>query len=135
MSNTTPLMGSYRAASIGAVRKGFLEIGVQDNDVLLFSELMDSQSLFLTANCDTVYFLSFVDLSDGPMVLEVPQLSAPSAILGTCCLSAATNSSTRRRRSLPKVWSRQSQTAPASSTRGSPSSTRRRESPPRCACT
>lgn len=76
-------MGSYRAASIGAVHKGFLEIGVQDNDVLLFSELMDSQSLFLTANCDTVYFLSFVDLSGGPMVLEVPQLSAPSAILGT----------------------------------------------------
>jgi hypothetical protein len=76
-------LGSYRAASIGAVRKGFLEIGVQDNDVLLFSELMDSKSLFLTANCDTVYFLSFVDLSDGPMVLDVPQLSAPSAILGT----------------------------------------------------
>ena len=76
-------MGGYRAASIGAVRKGFLEIGVNDNDVLIFSELMDSQSLFLTANCDTVYFLSFVDLSDGPMVLDVPQLSAPSAILGT----------------------------------------------------
>lgn len=47
-------LGSYRAASIGAVRKGFLEIGVQDDDVLVFSELMDSQSLFLTANwCST----------------------------------------------------------------------------------
>lgn len=76
-------MGSYRAASIGAVHKGFLEIGVQDNDVLLFSELTDSESLFLTANCDTIYFISFVDLSDGPMVLDVPGLSAPSAILGT----------------------------------------------------
>lgn len=76
-------MGSYRAASIAAVHKGFLDIGVEDNDVLIFSELMDSRSLFLTANSDTIYFLSFVDLSDGPMVIDVPRLSAPSAILGT----------------------------------------------------
>ncbi len=76
-------MGSYRAVSIAAVHEGFLEIGVEDNDVLIFSELMDSRSLFLTANSDTVYFLSFVDLSDGPMVIDVPRLSAPSAILGT----------------------------------------------------
>ena len=39
---------------------------------------MDSSSLFLTANCDTVYYLAFIDLSDGPMVVETP----PSA-LGT----------------------------------------------------
>jgi hypothetical protein len=76
-------LNSFRGASIGAVRRGFLEIGVEDNDVLMFSELMDSASLFLTGNCDTVYFLSFVDLSDGPMVIEIPKLSAPSAILGT----------------------------------------------------
>ena len=46
--------------------------------MLIFSELMDSSSLFLTANCDTVYYLAFIDLSDGPMVVETP----PSA-LGT----------------------------------------------------
>ena len=39
-------------------------------------------SLFLTGNCDTVYFLSFMDLSDGPMVLDVPPLGPPSGILG-----------------------------------------------------
>ncbi len=39
--------------------------------------------MFLTANCDTFYFLGFVDLSDGPMVIDVPKLEAPSAILGT----------------------------------------------------
>jgi hypothetical protein len=49
----------------------------------LFSELMDSASLFLTANCDTIYFLSFVDLTAGPMVLDVPPLGPPSGILGT----------------------------------------------------
>jgi hypothetical protein len=33
---------------------------------------MDSNSLFLTANADTVYYLSIVDLSKGPMVIEQP---------------------------------------------------------------
>ena len=75
-------IGAYPGASVEAIRQGFLSIGVEDNSVLLFSELMDSASLFLTANCDTVYFLSFVDLTDGPMVIDVPPLGAPSGILG-----------------------------------------------------
>ena len=58
-------------------------VGVEDNQVLIFPELMDSASLFLTANSDTVYFLSFVDLTSGPMVIDVPVLPAGSAILGT----------------------------------------------------
>jgi hypothetical protein len=45
---------------------------VKDNEILIFSELMDAKSLFLTANVDTIYLLSFIDLSSGPMVLEVP---------------------------------------------------------------
>ena len=75
-------IGAFPGASVEAIRQGFLSIGVEDNAVLLFSELMDSASLFLTANCDTVYFLSFVDLTDGPMVIDVPPLGAPSGILG-----------------------------------------------------
>ena len=39
---------------------------------MIFSELMGSESLFLTANADTVYYLSFIDLSSGPMVVETP---------------------------------------------------------------
>jgi hypothetical protein len=75
-------IGAFPGASLEAMRQGFLSIGVEDNSVLLFSELMDSASLFLTANCDTVYFISFVDLTDGPMVVDVPPLGAPSGILG-----------------------------------------------------
>ena len=33
---------------------------------------MDSSSRFLTGNADTVYYLGFVDLSKGPMVVETP---------------------------------------------------------------
>ena len=73
----------YRARRSLPSVAGSCRSGVEDNSFLLFSELMDSASLFLTANCDTVYFWGFVDLSDGPMVLDVPSLGAPSGILGT----------------------------------------------------
>ena len=62
--------------------QAFLSIGVEDNAVLLFSDLMDSASLFLTANCDTIYFITFLDLSAGPVVLEIPALGPPTGILG-----------------------------------------------------
>jgi hypothetical protein len=38
----------------------------------VFSELMDSKSLFLTANTDTPYLWGIIDLTKGPMVFEVP---------------------------------------------------------------
>jgi hypothetical protein len=63
---------TYKGVSIEAVHQGFLAAGIKDNEVLLFSELMDASSLFLTANADTVYYLSVIDLSDGPMVVETP---------------------------------------------------------------
>lgn len=63
---------SFRGASALALLKGAAEIGAKDNDVVIFSELMDSSSLYLTANADTVYYLSGIDLTDGPMVIEQP---------------------------------------------------------------
>jgi hypothetical protein len=65
-------LNSFAGASTYAIRKGLHEAGVEDNAVIIFSELMDSQSLFLTANADTVYFISAVDLSSGPMVVQTP---------------------------------------------------------------
>ncbi len=65
-------LNTIQGVSMYALRKGFLEAGVNDNDVLLFSEMMDANSLFLTANADTPYFLSFIDLTKGPMVVETP---------------------------------------------------------------
>jgi len=76
-------LGAIPGVSLTALRRGFLSAGVEDNSFTLFSELMDSASLFLTGNCDTVYFWGFLDLSDGPMVIDVPSIAAPSGILGT----------------------------------------------------
>ena len=65
-------LNSYGGASAYAIRKGLLSIGAEDNTVTIFPELMDSKSLFLTANADTVYYFSIVDLTKGPMVVEQP---------------------------------------------------------------
>jgi hypothetical protein len=63
---------TLQGVSINAVRIGLRDVGVKDNEVIIFSELMDAKSLFLTANCDTVYLIGGFDLSKGPLVLEVP---------------------------------------------------------------
>ena len=66
-------MNGYQLASLGAMRNGLESAGVEDNGgVLLFSGLMDSQSLFLTANADTIYYIFFINVKDGPMVIETP---------------------------------------------------------------
>ncbi len=65
-------ISAHRGVSVMAIRNGLLDAGVEDNDIIIFSELMDSESLFLTANADTVYYVGFVDLTDGPMVVETP---------------------------------------------------------------
>jgi hypothetical protein len=82
MHGVEAFINSFPGASLAAMRQGFLSIGVEDNDVLAFPELMDSQSLFLTANCDTLYYISFLDLTNGPMVVELPALGPPTGILG-----------------------------------------------------
>jgi len=63
---------SFRGASAYALGKGFQSIGAEDNSIVLFSTLMDSRSLFLTGNTDTVYYMGVINLSKGPMVLEQP---------------------------------------------------------------
>jgi hypothetical protein len=63
---------TYQGVNIFKMRKGLLEAGVKDNEIILFSELMDAKSLYLTANADTIYFYGFIDLSKGPMVFEAP---------------------------------------------------------------
>jgi len=65
-------LNSYGGASAYAIRQGLLSIGAEDNSVTIYPELMDAKSLFLTANADTVYYFSIVDLTKGPMVVEQP---------------------------------------------------------------
>jgi hypothetical protein len=63
---------TMQGVSIQALRRGLQSVGVKDNEVIVFSKLMDARSLFLTANADTVYAIGILDLTKGPMVLETP---------------------------------------------------------------
>jgi hypothetical protein len=65
-------MDNLRGVSIHALRQGMTDAGVKENEVLVFEQLMDAKSLFLTANADTIYVMGWLDLSKGPVVLETP---------------------------------------------------------------
>jgi hypothetical protein len=60
-------------ASLYALREGFRSQGATNNQVVLITEnLMDSKSLFLTPNTETIYNIMWLDLKDGPLVIETP---------------------------------------------------------------
>lgn len=55
--------------------------GMQPNeDIGIFENLMSSKSLWLTGNTDTVYASAFLDLSGGPIVVEVPAGTGPGTV-------------------------------------------------------
>ena len=59
-------------ASEVAIRQGIRNFGPDNQTVLLFETLMDSKSLFLTANTESIYGFAWGNLKDGPMVMETP---------------------------------------------------------------
>lgn len=60
------------AASLYAMREGSKSIGVNNNSVLVFEDLLDARSLFLTGNTESIYMGGWLDLKDGPIVVETP---------------------------------------------------------------
>lgn len=67
-------LDEMRAASMVALREGHRELGiVNSNQAAIFENLMDSKSLWLTPNTETVYMSTFMDLKkDGPVIIETP---------------------------------------------------------------
>jgi hypothetical protein len=55
-----------------ANRKGMAALGPFNTTVPIFEDRMDSKSLFLTPNNNTPYTWFWLDLREGPLVLEVP---------------------------------------------------------------
>ena len=60
------------AASLSAIRKASRTFGPDNQTVTIFETLMDSRSLYLTANTESIYAMAWVDLKDGPVVIESP---------------------------------------------------------------
>ena len=75
MHGVEAFVNAYQGASVAAIFKGLEEAGIPNNTALIFSELMDAKSLFLTANADTIYFWVNLDVTKGPIVVETPPLA------------------------------------------------------------
>src|SRR5512144_725420 len=55
-----------------ANRKGILEVGPANTPVPIFETMMNARSIFLTQNNNTPYTWFWLDLRNGPLVVEVP---------------------------------------------------------------
>ncbi len=74
------------AASQAAMTKGPRSFGPDNQTVLVFETLMDSRSLYLTANTESIYAFARLNLRNGPVVVEVRNKVAPArgGIAGAC---------------------------------------------------
>lgn len=60
------------AVNIASYRKGLARVGPANTTISTFEDLMDSRTLFLTANCNKPYTVAWINLDNGPLVVEVP---------------------------------------------------------------
>jgi hypothetical protein len=58
------------------------QVGCGRNEVVFWSRLLDGRNQTLTPNPDAVYFMPFLDTSDGPIVLELEPAEG-GAIIGS----------------------------------------------------
>jgi hypothetical protein len=65
-------LNAMPAASLYAMREGLRAFGPDNQTVLITESLMDSRTLFLTANTETIYNTVWLDTKAGPLVIEVP---------------------------------------------------------------
>jgi hypothetical protein len=72
MRGVQAFLNTVPGASMVAIRNGLREFGPDNRTVVLFESLMDSKSLYLTANTESVYAWGWLNLKDGPMVIETP---------------------------------------------------------------
>src|SRR5580698_10487404 len=72
MRGVEAFLNGMPGASLVGMRTGFRKLGAENGNILIFSKLLDSKSLFLTGNTDSVYFSTWLNLKDGPLVLETP---------------------------------------------------------------
>ena len=65
--NCIPAMSMY------SIREGMKEFGIDAyNKIVIYDNLLDSKALWLTANTSTMYAMGWLDLKDGPLVVDLP---------------------------------------------------------------
>lgn len=73
MRGVDAFLNAMPGASAEAIRVGLAGQGAVDNQtILIFEDLMDSRSLFLTGNTESIYNVMWLDTKAGPLVIETP---------------------------------------------------------------
>ncbi|MDH5277112.1 MAG: DUF1254 domain-containing protein [Gammaproteobacteria bacterium] len=73
MRGVQAFLNAMPGASAEAIRVGWASQGAVNNQALIIMEdLMDSKSLFLTPNTESIYHMAWLDVSAGPLVIETP---------------------------------------------------------------
>lgn len=73
MRGVDAFLNAMPGASVEAFRAGLASQGADNNQsILVFENLMDSRSLFLTGNTESIYNLMWLDTKAGPLVIETP---------------------------------------------------------------
>ncbi|MEZ5276115.1 MAG: DUF1254 domain-containing protein [Opitutaceae bacterium] len=66
-------LNAVPGASAEAFRTGWATQGADNNQtVIIMEDLMDSRSLYLTPNTESIYHMAWYDTSEGPLVIETP---------------------------------------------------------------
>ena len=72
MRGVQAFLNTIPVASMAALREGMQDVGAVNGTVGIFEDLMDSKSLFLTPNTESIYAMTWLDLKKGPIVVESP---------------------------------------------------------------
>lgn len=72
MRGVRTFLDAIPIASMHALREGCLETGCFNGTVGIFEQLMDSKALWLTPNTESIYAVTWLDLKNGPIVVESP---------------------------------------------------------------
>ncbi|OSP53951.1 DUF1254 domain-containing protein [Pseudoruegeria sp. SK021] len=74
LRGTDVFLDNVGAVSMYSVRTGLADAGAKGaNKIAVFEQLMDSETLVVTANTSTLYAYTYTDLAvDGPTVIEIP---------------------------------------------------------------
>ncbi len=75
------------ALSMYSIRQGQREFGAtSSSDLIIYDTLLDSKSLWLTANTSTMYAMGWLDLkTDGPTVIDLPRGCLASSTTWPSC--------------------------------------------------
>lgn len=72
MRATQAYLSTIQVSSMAAMETGMRTFGEPNTTAMIFEELMDSKSLWLTPNTVSVYMGCWMELGDEPMVIETP---------------------------------------------------------------